>query len=282
MGRASSGWVARPGCCPGSGPPTWTATSATAPKKASRSFSSPSRPWRSVQFNETYWRHIDYIVARAKAYGLYVALFAWWGTGVNDPAEFRKPGTPTRQYFSDPDTHNFQYGQLLGRRYNTEPHVIWVGAGEYHKMVSVMFPNNQRPLTPEHRRRLLRVVEGIRESDVPGRHLYTMHPISFLSSSEEFHDGKWLTFNMIQSHALPELIGPLVSADYARLPAKPTLNAEGWYEAEENLYERWTGMKRADNVPADPNWVQRYQAYWSVFSGSIGFTYGPNDRTKVV
>jgi hypothetical protein len=237
-------------------------------------FVGQERPWRRVEFNEAYWQHVDFIISRAKAHGLYVALFAWWGESADDPDGFRKAGMPTRQFFADPDTQNGQYGQLLGKRYNHEPHLIWVGAGEYHKMVSVMFPDHQRPMTDQHTRRLVSVVRGIRESDVPGRHLYTMHPISFLSSSEEFHEADWLDFNMVQSHAVPEFIVPLITADYARAPTKPTLNAEGWYEAERDLHQRWTGMKKADDAPADPDWEQRYQAYWSVFSGGIGYTYG--------
>jgi hypothetical protein len=236
-------------------------------------FMGETRPWNKVEFNESYWQHIDYIVQRAKFYGLHVALFAWWGTEANDPDQFRKAGEPTRQFFTNPDVHNFQYGQLLGKRYNKEPHVIWVGSGEYHKMVSVMFPNNQRPLTEEHSRRLVAVINGIQESDKEHRHLYTMHPISFLSSSEEYHNAKWMDFNMIQSHALPEFIVPLTTSDYNLKPTKPTFNAEGWYENERELYTRWTGMKKNDET-FDADWEQRYQAYWSVFSGGFGFTYG--------
>ncbi len=237
-------------------------------------FVGEERPWQKVQFNETYWKHIDHIIERAAHHGLYVAVFVWWGTAANDSDQYRKKDEPTRQFFSNPDTHNYQFGKLLGKRYNDHPNIIWVGAGEYHKMVSVMFPNNQRPLTEEHKRRLVRVIEGIRESDQPGKHLYTMHPISFLSSSEEFHTTEWLDFNMIQSHAVPEFIQPLTNADWHRLPIKPTFNAEGWYENEENLYERWTGMRKSGEDTLDPDWVQRYQAYWSVFSGGFGFTYG--------
>jgi hypothetical protein len=236
-------------------------------------FVGEERPWNKVTFNESYWEHIDYIVKRSKELGLYLALFAWWGTGANDPAEFRKIDQPNRQFFQDPDKHNFEYGKLLGQRYNQEPNVIWVGSGEYHKMVSVMFPNNQRPLTDEHKHRLEAVIKGIKLSDPDHKHLYTIHPISFLSSSEEFHEADWLDFNMIQSHALPEFIVPLTTADYNLKPTKPTLNSEGWYENERDLFSRWSEMKK-NNEEFDEDWEQRYQAYWSVFSGGIGFTYG--------
>ncbi len=163
---------------------------------------------------------------------------------------------------------------MLGERYNNNPHIVWVGAGEYHKMVSVMFPDNQRPMTETHARRLVSVIDGIKAADTPGAHLYTIHPISFLSSSEEFHEADWLDFNMIQTHALPEFTVPLTLADWNREPTKPTFNAEGWYENEYDLYERWTGMQQAEATSVDADWIQRYQAYWSVFAGGVGFTYG--------
>ena len=237
-------------------------------------FVGDERPWTEVKLNEPYWQHIDYIVERARELGLYVSIFTWWGTGANDPDEYRREEQPTRQFFSDPDRHNKEFGKLLGARYNDHPHIVWVGAGEYHKMVSVMFPNNQRPMTDTHARRLVDVIRGIKETDQAGAHLYTIHPISFLSSSEEFHEADWLDFNMIQTHAVPEFIVPLTQADWHLEPTKPTFNSEGWYENEHDLYERWTGMKKAEDSPFDPDWKQRYQAYWSVFAGGFGFTYG--------
>ncbi|MEM9829999.1 MAG: glycoside hydrolase family 140 protein [Bacteroidota bacterium] len=229
------------------------------------------RPWNKVKPNEAYWQHIDYIVNQAKVQGLYLAMFVWWGSDANNPGWEEKEST--RQHFTDPDQHNYEFGRMLGERYRDQPHIIWVGAGEYHKPVSVMFPNNQRPLTDSHRTRLVKVIDGIRSTNTKN-HLYTIHPISFMSSSEEFHNEPWMDFNMIQSHAIPSLIIPLTLADWNRTPTKPTFNAEGWYENEHALYKRWTGMEKADNSEVIPGWKQRYQAYWSVFAGGIGFTYG--------
>jgi hypothetical protein len=143
-------------------------------------------------------------------------------------------GKNTRMHFRNPGKQNFRYGKFLGHRHNDRPNIIWVGSGEYHKPLSVMFPKNQRPMTGKHRSRLLAVINGIRETE-PGTHLYTMHPISFMSSSDDFHH-------------------------------------EGWYENA--LFARWTGMNYHKEVSVDDDWKQRYQAYWSVFAGGFGFTYG--------
>jgi hypothetical protein len=234
-------------------------------------FAGTGPPWDAVELNEAYWKHVDYIVERAAHHGLHVACFLWWGPSAGDPGVAGK--RKSRQAFTDPKQHNYEFGRQLGHRYAEAANLIWVVAGEYHKSVSVMFPNHQRPLPTEHRRRLERTARGILDGD-EGHHLMTIHPISFLSSAEEFHDADWLDFNMIQTHAVPSFIVPLTRDDWWRKPPKPTFNAEGWYEGEEELYARWTGMQRADGKLPDPAWVQRFQAYWSVFAGGIGFTYG--------
>lgn len=217
-------------------------------------FEGAGRPWSSVRLNEAYWQHIDTIVHKAREHGVYVAAIAWWGNAADSR-------------FTQPETHNYQYGQALGARYADQPHIVWVGAAEYHK------PDRRPPISEGHLTRLTRLVEGIRDGDT-GEHLMTMHPLSFLSSSEEFHDEAWLDFNMIQTHVYQHYIEHLVTGDWHRTPAKPTLNSEPWYEGEEKLYERRARIRRVEDKPYDTGWIQRYQAYWSVFFGGFGYTYG--------
>lgn len=223
-----------------------------------RPFIGNGKSYATAQLNEPFWKHADFVVSEAGKLGLYVAVFVWWGPDADE-------------MFADPHTHNFEFGKKLGIRYRDTQNVIWVGSGEYHK------PNRWRPpVSDEHLSNLTRVVEGIREGDA-GRHLITMHPLSFLSSSDEFHDADWLDFNMVQSHFDQGYIEPLVTGDWNRTPAKPTLNSEPWYEGEEELFERRTGLLKVptpQNRKFDSAWIQRYQAYWSVFFGGTGYTYG--------
>lgn len=212
-------------------------------------------PFAAVTLNESYWQHIDFIVQQAMAYGLYVALTPAWGMNL-DGGE--------RQYFTDPDQHNYELGKLLGERYRHYPNLIWIACAEYQT------PYNE-PLPQRHRQRLLRMVEGLLAGD-QGNHLMTIHPLSRFSSSDDFHDEPWLAFNMIQSHVWQEYIDSLVSGDWQRSPTKPTLSAEGWYENEEPLYIKRVGIQKL--TPFDAAWIQRYQAYWSVFFGSMGYSYG--------
>jgi len=60
-----------------------------------------------------------------------------------------------------------------------------------------------------------------------------------------------------------------VEEDYSKIPAKPTIDGEPSYE----------GIPQGLHDPKEPYWknndVRRY-AYWSVFAGSFGHTYGNN------
>jgi hypothetical protein len=212
-------------------------------------------PFATVQLNERYWQHIDRIVDRAAAHGLYIALAPAWGLNL-------APGK--RAYFTAPETHNYELGLHLGRRYSDRPNLIWIACSEYQT------PYDE-PLPPEHRARLLRMVQGLRDGD-QGDHLLTIHPLSRYSSSDDFHHEVWLDFNMIQTHVYHDYIDSLVSGDWQKEPVKPTLNAEGWYEGEEALHLQRVGIQKS--TPFDPGWIQRYQAYWSLFAGSFGYTYG--------
>ena len=60
-----------------------------------------------------------------------------------------------------------------------------------------------------------------------------------------------------------------VNNDYSKTPVKPTIDGEPSYE----------GIPQGLHDPNEPYWtdddVRRY-AYWSVFAGAFGFTYGNN------
>lgn len=212
-------------------------------------------PFATVMLNEAYWRHIDFIVDCAAAHGLYVAMTPAWGLNLDGGK---------RQYFTDPAQHNYAYGKLIGMRYSSKPNLIWVAAAEYQTPYT-------EPTPSAHLALVRRLVEGLLAGD-SGDHLMTIHPLSRFTSSDDFHDEPWLAFNMIQTHVYHDYIDSLVSGDWQRTPPKPTLNTEGWYEAEEELFINRVGVQKT--TPFDPGWIQRYQAYWSICFGSMGYGYG--------
>jgi hypothetical protein len=115
------------------------------------------------------------------------------------------------------------------------------------------------------------------------KHLVGFHPRGRTSSSDWFQQEKWMDFNMFQSghkdyaqdtsnnetNHYGEDNWKFVNVDYKLKPVRPTLDGEPSYEniphgLHDSLATRWTG--------AD---LRRY-AYWSVFAGAAGFTYGEN------
>ncbi|MBB3111054.1 hypothetical protein FHS18_003122 [Paenibacillus phyllosphaerae] len=195
----------------------------------------------------SYWDHMDYIIEQAAELGIYVALLPTWGDKFNvkhgkGPVIF----TPSNAR---------QYGKWLGARYRDCPNIIWVLGGD-------------RPMEEyEHFAIIRGMAEGLKEGD-GGAHLMSFHPAGARSSSLNVHREAWLDFNMIQSgHGEREITNyARVQADYRLMPAKPTLDGEPCYEDIPIGFDPRNGYFDASDV--------RRAAYYAVFSGALGHTYG--------
>jgi hypothetical protein len=218
-------------------------------------------PWSQVRFNERFWCHVDFIVDEAQARGLYLALVTMWG---------KNAGRPGFALFTNAPEHNYRYGRALGEHYGDRPHIIWVPSGEYHSIDDDARSTRESVLTPSELGRVRRIAEGIRDGlqGGSGGRRMTFHPWSGKSSSEDWHQDPLVDFHMIQTHSFHQEIGRLVYGDWTRVSPKPTLNAEGGYEGEDDT------MYRGHGSLYDSGWGQRFQAYWSAFAGGIGYTYG--------
>lgn len=215
----------------------------------------PARP------NGAYWRNIDSIVEKARDHGLYVALFPMWG------------GEYGRAFGAD-QLAAYRFGVWIGARYGRYSHVVWAVSGEYPQINDF-----KRPIGAAQREIFNAMARGLLEV-LPAGRLVTIHPGGQQSSSEDFHEERWLSFNMIQSghfieshaYGFPENYD-LVSADYARIPTKPVVDGEPLYEDTPDAV--WT-VKHVNGPRAGAQDMRR-KAYWAVFSGAFGHTYGHND-----
>jgi hypothetical protein len=136
--------------------------------------------------------------------------------------------------------------------------VIWVLGGDM-----------DIPSDGERQRDVVRAMaEGLEAGD-GGAHLKTFHPYGHRSSAELFHDEEWLDFNMIQSGHSPEPNHPMIEREYARSPVKPVMDAEARYERHPIKFQISNGRFDALDV--------RQAAYWSLFAGAFGHTYGCNE-----
>ena len=204
--------------------------------------------------NEPYFRHVDYVVNKAESLGIFVGLLPTWGSYWN-----LTPAANRRAIFTVENAR--VYGRYLGKRYKDKP-IIWILGGD-------------RTITSEQERSVIdALAAGLEEGD--GRtHLKTFHPIGPGMSSSHLHDASWLDFNMYQSShgAQDHDNGLYAEHDWALQPAKPTLDGEPRYEQIPVgfYYPNYNRFIRFDDYDA------RQAAYWSVFAGACGHTYGNNN-----
>jgi hypothetical protein len=198
--------------------------------------------------NEAYFQHVDYIVRRAEDKGIFIGMLPTWGDKVS------------KEWGVGPvifDNSNARaYGRFLGARYKEQPNIIWILGGD-RKGDGVEEIWRQMAL-------------GLGEGD-GGSHLKTFHPMGGNSSSAWFHSEEWLDFNMLQSsHGRRDLENcRMVEADYERRPAKPCMDGEPRYEDHPIDWKPEKGWFDEYDV--------RQAAYWALFAGAHGHTYGCHD-----
>ncbi len=200
-----------------------------------------------TQPNEEYFAHVDWIVGRANALGMYVGFLPTWG----DKWHQRRGAGP--EIFT-PATAE-AYGQWLGRRYK-DAGIVWIVGGD-------------RSIESDAHKDINRAMaRGLRAGD-GGAHLITFHPPGGNGSSTWFHDEPWLDFNMRQNGHVAEFTGRYdqTRPDYDRTPVKPVVDGEPIYEDHPVSFNaKQMGHSIAGDV--------RRPLYWDLFNGAFGHTYG--------
>ena len=194
-----------------------------------------------------YWDHVDFVVQKANALGLYIGFLPTWGDKWN-----KKWGVGPEVF--TPQNAEI-YGEWLGRRYR-DAGVIWILGGD-------------RPVESDGHKEIIRAMaRGLRKGD-GGAHLMTWHPTGGSGSAQWFHEDEWLDFNMRQNGHAPEFTGRYeqTRADYDRTPIKPVIDGEPIYEDHPVSFD---AKKLGHSVAADV----RRPLYWDLFGGAFGHTYG--------
>lgn len=200
-----------------------------------------------------YWDHVDFIIDEAAKRGIYMALVPTWGSNV-------KSGKINEQQAE-------VYAKFLAKRYKNKTNIIWLNGGDIN--------GKDGYAVWEKLGSTIKIFDG--------NHLMTFHPRGRTSSTDWFHQSLWLDFNMFQSghksyaqdtaskerRHFGEDNWKYVEEDYAMEPVKPTLDGEPSYEdIPYGLHDTLSGYWNAADI-------RRY-AYWNVFAGGAGFTYGHN------
>jgi hypothetical protein len=207
----------------------------------------PARPAVKEGAANDYWDHVDFIVERANALGMYIGFLPTWGRYWHDANMGRKP------LFTEKNAE--VYGEFLGRRYK-ERGILWILGGD-------------RVVENDEQKGILRAMaRGLAKGD-GGAHLMTFHPRGGSGSAEVFHNDEWLDFNMRQNGHVPEFTGRYdqTRVDYNRTPVKPVLDGEPIYEDHPVAFN-------AKNLGHSIGGDVRRPLYWNLFTGACGHTYG--------
>lgn len=209
-----------------------------------------------------YWDHLDYIVDQAEKEGIYIGMVCIWGGLVKAGHMDLKKAEA--------------YGRFLADRYGDRPNIVWIIGGDIE--------GNIKPEVWE------KLATTIRTHD--SNHLMTFHPRGRTTSARWFNSRPWLDFNMFQSghrrygqrmgnkdYPIPdgteEDSWMYVDSATSVLPLKPVLDGEPSYE----------DIPQGLHDPSEPKWTDkdmRRYAYWSVFAGSCGHTYGHNSIMQFI
>lgn len=220
-------------------------------------FSFASEPGRY-----TYWHHMDYIIDAAERNGIYIGMVPIWGNLV-------KEGKMTVDEAK-------KYGEFLANRYKDKKNIVWVIGGDI-----------QGNIKPEVWDTLARTIKSIDKN-----HIMTYHPRGRHTSAQWFADRDWLDFHMYQSghRRYNQRMG---NAEY---PIQEGTEEDVWmYVDSTRVYDKvrpvLDGEPSYENIPQglhganEPLWndrdVRRY-AYWDVFAGCCGHTYGHNNIMQFV
>ena len=200
--------------------------------------------------NEKYFEHVDYIVNKANALGMFVGLLPTWGD------KFNKKWGEGPEVFSPENAK--VYGEFLGNRYKDKD-IIWILGGD------------RNPADEEDYAITRAMAEGL-ESVHQGDQLMTYHPQGGENTAQLFPDEEWLDFHFFQSghNARNNPNYRFNRSNLQHSPLKPTIDGEPRYEDHP-----------VDWKPDSLGWFDdfdvRQAAYWSMLSGAAGHTYGDHN-----
>jgi hypothetical protein len=175
-----------------------------------------------------YWEHVDYVIRRAEAHGITVALapaFVGLSSDLGYLASYQRSSYSVLT----------SYGEFLGNRYKGFPNIIWAMGGDVDPSTGVV-------------PKLSALATGIRSQDTV--HLIVAEGEPQHAASDTFAGTTWMDLNWLYFHTTNIPSG--AAANYLRSGSLPRFLGEGWYENEHSLNDLQL----------------RQQGYWAVLSGA--------------
>lgn len=206
-----------------------------------------------------YWNKIDRVIDLAEENGLYMGLLPVWGSMVK------------KGYLTEANAE--AYGKFLAEKFGKRKNVVWILGGDIRGNVGTEVWD----------------IVGKTLKQYSSEQLITFHPFGRTSSSMWFSDREWIDFNMFQSgHRRYDQCSLGHWDDNSN--AEDFFGEDNWKYVERDLKSGINkpildGEPSYEDIPQglhgfdEPKWqakdIRRY-AYWSVFQGACGHTYGSN------
>ena len=221
--------------------------------------------------NPKYWSYMDKMIEKFAEHEIYLAPVLMWGH--HWLLEKRE------------EDELYRYAKWVGHRYRDAKHIIWMTLGE---------GNHGGVCKPK----VMAAINGLRDGDT-GNKLITIHAAARMGTSTDFHHeldfntwqtSQWcaptdLTFGAKEGNWWTEegqgdlSVWEVIARDYNRQPTKPVIDAEAWYEGPsreppENVEELKPKPREFGQGYPSQSYHVRRRAYFTVFAGAFGHTYG--------
>ena len=202
--------------------------------------------------NEKYFQHVDFIINKAKEYGLNIGLLPTWGDKVFKDRWGKGPEIFTSENAAI-------YGNWIGNRYKEKTNIVWILGGD-------RIPRGSTDVE------IWRAMGSAIQKATNGKAIITFHPQpNEMGSAEWFHHDEWLSFNMFQTgHCRETAVYDKIKNVYDLKPVKPVMDGEPIYEDHPVCFN-------AKDLGTSSAYDVRKAAYLDLFAGAHGHTYGCHD-----
>lgn len=220
--------------------------------------------------NEKYFEYLDWILEKAEEYGFYVLLLPVWGQLVVGENWLNQTFPKTVN-----EDNAYGYGEYIGKRYKDKKHILWCLGGDrqpIHKNIN--YKNVWRRMAEGLAKGVLG--EDLKYNENPERWeelLITYHPCFEAETGEcstmSYWDetDSWISYIMVQSgHGISVKNYEIIEKEYNRDKKMPVWDGEPAYEM---MPTTWPVIESFHG-----DWIVRKRAYWSLFAGAFGHTYG--------
>ncbi|RFZ84088.1 DUF4038 domain-containing protein [Mucilaginibacter terrenus] len=202
--------------------------------------------------NEKYFKHVDYIINKAKEYGINIALLPTWGDKL-----FKSSWGVGPEVFTVGNAE--VYATWLAKRYQNYTNIIWVLGGDRQ-------PRGEADMA------VWRAMGEAIMKATAGKAIITYHcQPNQLGSAEWFGSESWFAFNMFQNgHCRDTPVYDKIFSSYSSTPVRPVLDGEPIYEDHPVCFN-------VNDLGTSSAYDVRKYAYLDLFSGAFGHTYGCHD-----